>query len=326
MSAGKSEAQEPIKADEAPTTMPIAVPKSTSFTGKLVLGMAIILGLGYILPSVATITVLAHYLSTFTVHSQEAVFQIIGTVLFLIASILVIALGVLIMTWGIRYYTNAPYSDVIFGGVMVASFYLLCLGLGSVLLSPGISFNDLLLVVTPVLIMVSVAAYMVPSFSYRLGGSLLAIVNVALLAIAIAKVPPLSRVFDWNVPFSGPFMSLALSEGMVMVLGSIIALVNSLPYEQKTKPFTHVILSAMGLVYGISLFVGAFLLSFSFLNAIWKAPWTGPLHQQPSLVFGAVIFWSASLIMLIIGGLVVILVSCLGLAYTAKEFSQLYQA
>lgn len=270
----------------------------------------------------ATIAVLAHILSTLSIGSQERVFQITGTILFLIASILLIALGVLIMTWGIRYYTDVSYSGAVFGGVMLASFYLLCLGLGSVLLSPQISFSDLILVVSPVLIMVSTALYLVSSFPYRLGGSLLAIVSGALLAIAIADVSPLSLVLaDWNVPFSGPFMSLALSEGMVVILGSIIALVNSLASERNANLLSHALFSAMGLVYGIGLFIGAFLLSFSFLNIIWKASWLGPLHGQPSLMFGAVIFWGASLVMLEIGGFVLILASCLGLAYTAKEIS-----
>lgn len=326
LSAEESKAKKPRKVDSNPTIMPIAVPKNAPFMRKLVLGVATILGLGYILPNIATIVLLAQILSTFEITSQEIVFQMSGTILFVIASVLLIALGILTMTWGIRYYTNVSYNDLVFGGVMLASFYLLCIGLGSILLSPQISFSDLLLVVSPVLIMVSTAAYMVPSFPYRLGGSLLAIVSGALLAIAIANVAPLSRVLvDWNVPFPGPFMSLALSEGMVVILASITALVNSLPYERKIKPFSHVLFSAMGLVYGISLFIGAFLLSFSFLNIIWKAPWIPPLLGQPSLVFGAVIFWSASLILLEIGGLMLILVSCLGLVYIAKEFSHLYQ-
>lgn len=332
LSPEKDKVQKLRKVDAASTTTPIAVPRIASYLRKLILGMTTILGLGYILPNVATIVVLAYILSTLRISSQEIVFQISGTILFLIASVLLIALGIFIMTLGIRYYKNVSCSDVVFGGVMLASFYLLCLGLGSVLLSPQISLSDVLLVVSPVLIMVSTAAYMVPSFPYRLGGSLLAIVSGVLLAIAIANVPPLSRVLAWKiegtggtVPFSGPFMSLTLSEGMVVILGSITALVNSLPYKRKTKPLTHVLFSTMGLVYGISLFIGAFLLSFSFLNIVWKAPWLGPLHGQPSLIFGAVIFWSASLLMLEIGGLVLILVSCLGLAYTAKEFSQLQQ-
>jgi len=74
------------------------------------------------------------------------------------------------------------------------------------------------------------------------------------------------------------------------------------------------------MVYGISLFVGAFLLSFSFLNIIWKGPWLPPLVGKPGWVFSAVIFWSASLIMLEIGGFVLILLSCLGFVSAAKEF------
>ncbi len=331
-SEGKNKVHKPRKVDSNPTTTQIEVPIFSRYMRKFVLGMTTILGLGFILPNAATIAVLAHILSTFSIYSQEMIFQISGTLLFLIASILLIILGTLIMTWGIRYYKHDSYMDIVFGGVILASFYLLCLGLGSVLLSPQTNLSNLLLVVSPVLIIVSTAAYMTPSFPYRLSGSLLAIVGGALLAIAISNVPPLSLILEWGIegsqstiPFSGPFMSLTLSEGIAVILGSITALVSSLPFERKAKPLTHVLFSATGLVYGISLFIGAFLLSFSFLNIIWKAPWLGPLYGQSGLLFGAVIFWSASLVMLEIGGLVLILVSCLGFLYAAKEFSQLYQ-
>lgn len=288
---------------------------------KLVLGTSTILGIGFILSNIATITMLAYLLSQFNISSQEIVFQMSGTILFLMASILLIAVALVIMAGGIRYYKEASCDELMFWGIMLASFYLLCLGIGSAVLSPQISISEMLLVVAPVLVMVSVAIYITPSFWYKIVASILGIVGGVLLATAILYLQPLKLAFaDWNLPFLGPFMSMSLLEGIVVILGSIVALVRSMPPERKTKPASHVLFSIIGLIYGISLFVGPFLLSFSFLNAIWKAPWLGPLHALPTWTIGVVIFWSASLFMLEIGGAALIISSCLGFAFAAKEF------
>jgi len=293
-----------------------------------------IIGLGYILPNAAIVTVLAYVLSTFSqgrIESQEIVIQMSGTILFLIASLLLMVLGVLIIHWGIRYYTNASCREVVFAGVLFASFYLFCLGIGSALLVPQIGPAELLLILSSVLIMVSGALYTIPSFSYRVVGALLGIVSGVSLAIAMLYFQPLKLAFvNWNegwenIPFLGPFMSLALSEGMMVILGSITASIHLLSPGPKTKSGTYALFSTIGLVYGISLFTGAFLLSFSLLNIIWKAPWLPPLFGFPSWIFSVVIFWSASLILLEIGGLVLIVLSCLGLISAARELSKPYQ-
>jgi len=298
---------------------------------RLALWASIIVGLGYILPNAATTALLGYILSTFSISSQEIAIQMSGTILFLIASLLLMILGGLIINWGIRYYTNASCREVIFVGVMFASFYLFCLGMGSALLAPKIGLGELLLVISPVLIMVSVALYTAASLSYRTIGALLGIASGVSLAITMFWVQPLKLVFvNWNmgwenIPFPGPFMSLALSEGMVVIAGSIAASIYSLSPGQKTKPASYALFSVIGLVYGISLFAGAFLLSFSLLNIVWKGPWLPPLYGLPSWTFSVVIFWSASLVMLEIGGFVLIALSCLGFIAAAKEFSQLNQ-
>jgi len=297
---------------------------------RLALWASVILGLGYILPNVAIIVLLTYLLSTFTVASQEIVIQMSGTILFMVASIISVALGVFIMNWGIRYYTNASCREVVFEGVIFASFYLFCLGIGSALLAPQIDLSELLLIISPVLIMVCVALYTMPSFSHRIIGALLGIVSGVSLAIAMFHLQPLKLVFvNWNsgwenIPFLGPFMSLALSEGMVVILGSIAASIHLLSSGQKTKPASYALFSIIGLLYGISLFIGAFLLSFSLLNIVWKAPWVPPLYGLPPWIFSVVILWSASLFMLEIGGFVLIALSCAGFISAAKEFSQLH--
>jgi len=308
-------------ASEASTLQP--VPKDP--IRRFVPWVSTVLGIGYILPNAAITVMLAYVLTTFTIASQEIVIQMGGTILFLIASLLLMVLGVLIINWGIRYYTNASCREVVFEGIVLASFYLFCLGVGSALLAPQIGPGELLLVVSPVLIMVSVALYATPSFPYRAIGALLGILSGGSLAIAMFCLQPLKLAFvNWNtgwenIPFLGPFMSLAFSEGLVMILGSITASVHLLSCGSKTKSASYALFSIIGLVYGISLFIGAFLLSFSLLNIVWKAHWLPPLYGLPAWIFSVVIFWSASLVMLEIGGFVLILISCLGFVFVAKD-------
>jgi hypothetical protein len=217
-----------------------------------------------------------------------------------------------------------------FFGTLLASFYLLCLGIGSELLLTQLNFNIILLIVAPITVMVGTAIYMIPSFRLRLIGSILGIVGGILLAFVMLDPPTLQLVLGgmdnmWNdVPFSGPFMSMSFLEGMAIVLGSVAALVHSIFAERKEDLLTHVIFAIAGLVYGIGLFVGSLVLSFSFLDLLWKAPWLGPFYDAPDWVFGTGVFWSASLLILVIGGVVLIVCACLGFAFAAQEFSQMW--
>ena len=320
-----------LKATQNPFVARTPAYTASPMVRRFVLWAAAVLGIGFILPNAAVFIVLAYVLSTFTLASQQLIIQMTGTMLFLIASLLIIILGILIINWGIRYYTNSSSRETIFVGVVFASFYLLCLGIGSALLAPQLGMGELLLIISPVLIMISVALYTVPTFPYRALGGVLGVVSAVALAAAMFYLQPLKLVFviwnsDWeNIPFLGPFMSLGLSEGMVVILGSVAALVHSISSGQKTKPASYAMFSIIGLVYGISLFIGTFLLSFSLLNIVWKAPWLPPLNGQPAWIFGIVIFWSASLIILEIGAFLLIASSCLGFVAAAKEFSKLSQ-
>jgi len=144
------------------------------------------------------------------------------------------------------------------------------------------------------------------------------------LAIAIYNLQTLGLVFDWAIPFPGPFMSIAAMEAIVVVLGPATAFIYPFLANRKEEPVAHAFLSMVALVYGIGMFIGSQILAFSFLDLLWKAPYEGQiLYGVPQWIFGAVAFWSASLILLMIGGVVLIVSSCMGFIFAAQEFAQL---
>jgi len=285
----------------------------------------IILGIGYILPHIAVVIILSYILSQTTISSLYMITQISGIILFLMASIVMIVIGTALIVGGISYKKrkSAP-KEKIFLGVLFASFYLLCLGVGSALLLSEINLNVGLLIVGPIFIMISAAIYMVPSLASRLIGHALGIVGGFLLAIATFNFQTLGVAVGWNLQFPGPFMSMTVMEGIAMILGSIAVAIYSTFAGRNEKPVAYVMLSMVGLIYGVGVFIGSLILSFSFLDILWKAPWVGPLYGLPSWVVDTTVFWSASLILSEIGGLLLILSSCLGFTFAAKEFSRLY--
>jgi hypothetical protein len=107
-------------------------------------------------------------------------------------------------------------------------------------------------------------------------------------------------------------------------LGPASAFVYSIVANRKEEPVAHAFLSMIALVYGIGMFIGSQVLAFSFLNLLWKAPYEGQvLYGSPQWIFGTVAFWSASLILLMIGGIILIVSSCMGFIFAAQEFAQL---
>jgi len=284
-----------------------------------------VLGLGYILPNIAIAIILGYILSQTSISSLQMITQISGIILFLMASIVMMVMGAALIVGGIRYNKRkSSPRGIIFLGVLFASFYLLCLGVGSALLLSEINMNVGLLIVGPIFIMVSAAVYMVPSLASRLIGHTLGIIGGFLLAIVTFNFQALGIATGWDVPFPGMFMSLTVMEGIAMILGSIAVAIYSSFSERSEKPVAYVLLSIVGLVYGVGVFIGPLILSFSFLDIVWKAPWLGPLHGLPSWVVDTTIFWSASLVLLEIGGILLILSSCLGFTFAAQEFSRIY--
>ena len=79
----------------------------------------------------------------------------------------------------------------------------------------------------------------------------------------------------------------------------------------------------VGLVYGISVFIGPLIFAFGLWDLIWKAPWdVSPLYEVPYIVFGSTILLSVSLIVLAIGGALLVGYSCLEFALLTKRISK----
>jgi len=291
---------------------------------KLVLAAATLLGVGYVVVNIPIIALLGYRFSQISISSMENVSELASITLFLMASILLMIVGGFLIVGGLQYYRGSGPQGVMFLGSLLASFYLLCLGVASMLMVSQMNLGGMLLVISPVLAMGAIAVYMGNSNTFKLVGSILGIVGGILLAIAIFNLQTLGLVFDWAVPFPGPFMSIAAMEAIVVILGPATAFVYSIVTNRKEEPVAHAFLSMVALVYGIGMFVGSQILAFSFLDLLWKAPYEGQiLYGLPQWIFGTVAFWSASLILLMIGGIVVIVSSCMGFIFAAQEFAQL---
>jgi len=289
---------------------------------KMVSVAAVFIGFGYILPSIATVIMLTYFSSQYPIETSKNIYMISGIILFIIASILLITVGVFIVVGGIQYFVGTVSQKIMFFGIMLSSFYLLCLGTGSALILQEVNLLTLLLVATAILVVASAAVYMVPSVRLKFVACLLGIVSGVFLTTATLNSQILDLVFNWNVPFPGPFMSMAILEGLTIILTSITALIYFI-LGNGEKPLIRVFLSMVALIYGIGVFVGSLVLSLNFLNLVWKAPWELALHGQPDWVLSIVIFWAASLGMLVIGGIVLILSACMGFTLATKQFSQL---
>ena len=289
---------------------------------RLVLAAATILGVGYVVVNVPITILLINHLSEVPISSTQNINALAGTTLFLMASILLMILGCFMIIGGLQFYRGGTSKGVLFLGSLSASFYLLCLGIGSIVMVSEISLNAILFIASPVLVMGATAIYMGRTVSFKLVGSILGIIGGVLLAVAIYNQQSLKLVFDWNVPFPGPFISIATMEAIVVVLGPITAFTYSILAERREEPVAHSFLSIVALVYGIGMFIGSQILAFSFLDLLWKAPWVGPLHGVPQWIFGTVAFWSASLFLLMVGGIVLVVCSFMGFIFAAQEFAQ----
>ncbi len=110
----------------------------------------------------------------------------------------------------------------------------------------------------------------------------------------------------------------------MVILGPVTAFIYSILAERREEPVAHAFLSIAAFIYGVGMFIGSQVLAFSFLDLLWKAPYEGEiLFDLPRWFFGTVAFWSASLFLLMIGGIMLLASSCIGLIFTAQEFAQL---
>jgi len=286
---------------------------------KLFLATTTLLGSGFVLVNIAIAVLLGYFISQFTISSLAQVVMMCGTLLFLLASITMIILGVFIIIGGIYSYMWGPPEGIIYLGVLLGSFYLLCLGIGSALLQ--MNLGVVFLILGAVFFMLGTAAYTSTSPDFKLTGSIMGITGGILLATAVLNHQIFEPVFaGWNVPFTGPFMSINILEGIVMILGPVAILANLILSGRKEST-SHVFFPIVTLIYGIGMFVGSLILAFGLWDLLWKSPWLPPLQGVPDWVFGATIFWSVSLIILATGGIFLIVSSCLNFAFILKEAS-----
>lgn len=293
---------------------------------KIILVAFTVLGIGFVLVNVPITILLGYSVSQFEISSQQIVAEISGRILFILASIALMIVGLLFVIGAIQYYERSITKVVVFLGTLFASLYLLCLGAGSTLLIQETNLDTLLMLIAPILIVVSVALHMTPSFRLTIiGGTLgatLGVLGGIILARAIYSTPILNLAFEWDLPFTGPFMSMVVLESIVVILGPIAALVHSFSANHSEgNRLTHVFLSLVALIYGTGLFIGSLVLSLSFWNWIWKSPWYGPFHGMPSWVLSTIVFWSASLFLVAIGGVILVVSSFLGFISVAQELS-----
>ncbi|UCD26906.1 MAG: hypothetical protein JSV75_01945 [Candidatus Bathyarchaeota archaeon] len=289
---------------------------------KMVSVAAVFIGFGYVLSSIVTVIMLTYFSSQYPIESVENLYWFSGIVLFVIASFLLVGVGVFLVVGGLKYLVGTVSQKIMFIGIMLSSFYLLCLGTGSALALQQVDLPALLLVATGILFVASATVFLTPSFRLKSVACLLGILGGISLAAAAFDSTILDLVFMWNIPFPGPFMCMAILEGLAIVLVSITALVYSVLGDGE-KPTTDTLLSLIALVYGVGVFIGSLVLSLNLLNLVWKAPWDLALYQQPTWVVNTVIFWAASLGMLGIGGIVLILSACAGFLLATRKLSQL---
>lgn len=294
------------------------------FIRKIALAALTMFGIGYVLVNVPVAILMIDSIIAIPIASQANINAIAGRTLFLMASMIAAGLGVLFIFGAVKFYERSQTKGIVFLGVLLGSFYLLCLGVGSMILLRETSLSTLMLIVAPITVAASAASQTSPSIRFRTVGSVLGVVSSVILAYAIFNFKTLDLIFGWGIPFTGPFMSLTVLETAAVVLGSIAACVNSLLDQGfGERPFNHVSILLVALVYGIGAFIGSLVLSMSFWNLIWKSPWVGPFNNLTEWIMSTVVFWSASLVLMVIGGMLLIAGACLGFVYVAQEFSQL---
>jgi len=296
------------------------------FLRKLILSSSTVLGAGYALNNVSMIIMLQYYLSQLPISSVQNVLKISGILLFILASVAFIALGVLLVVGAFKYYRGSFSRGFLVLGVLLGSFYLLCLGLGSVLLTSDVNLSAVLLILSPMLFMVAIAAHLGSSYRSKFVSSVFGLLGAILFTVSIFPTFGL-QVFrlvfpEWDVPFPGPFMSLAVVEGPALVLGSSAVFVHSIFAGRRKGYEKYLFYPIATLVYGIGLFIGPLTLSLSLLDLLWKAPWVGPVYNAPNWIFDIVTFWSASLVMLVFGGVLLVLSSYVGFFFVFSTIEE----
>lgn len=290
---------------------------------KVTLAALTMLGIGYVLVHVPIALLIGDAMTNIPIASQANVNALAGRGVFLAASIIAAILGALVIYAAVQFYEHSQIKGTVFSGVLLGCFYLLCLGVGSTLLLPETNVLASLLIISPVFVALSTTMHTSSDTRLKLLGSFVGIVSGVTLAYVVYNFQSLNLIFDWNVPFTGPFMSMTILESMAIVLGSVAACVNSLlDHLYEARPFAHATTLLVGLVYGLGAFIGSLVVSMSFWNLIWKSPWLGPFYGISEWTMSTIVFWSASLVLMDIGGILLIAAACLGFLHVVREFSK----
>ncbi len=291
---------------------------------KSVLAAATLLGVGYIVVNIPITIFLGYQFYQIPIDSTQHIGELAGITLFFLASILLIILGCFFIIGGLQFFRGGAHQGVVFLGTLLAAFSLLCFGLGSMLIDSQLNPSVVLFIIGPVLVMGAAAIYMGQPVPFKLIGSVLGIIGGILLAVAIFNHQIFDLVFEWGVPFPGSFMSIPALEAITVILSPVTAFVYSILTGRREETVAHAFLSMIALIYGIGVFIGSQVLSFSFLDLLWKAQYEGQiLFDLPQWFVGTVAFWSASLFLLMTAGIMLIVSSCMGFIFTAQEFAKL---
>ncbi len=112
---------------------------------KLVFVTTLVLGSGFVLANIALSVLLVHQILQFSIASSTEVASLLGTILFLVASIILIILGTFLILGGVYFYRWGAPEGIISLGALLGSLYLLLLGIGSTVLNPSIESMLLIL-------------------------------------------------------------------------------------------------------------------------------------------------------------------------------------
>lgn len=294
------------------------------FLRKTVLAALTMLGIGYILINAPVAILIGQSLAAIPIASESNINAIAGRIVFLVGSTILGAIGALSIFGGVKFYEREETKGLVLLGVLLGSLYLLCLGVGAALLLSGANLMTLLLIIAPLLIAGGSASCTSSSVRLRSVGSAVTIVGGLILAYVIFNFRIMDLIFAWGIPFGGPFMSLTVLESAAVIIAPVAACVISFFHGQyDERPLTHAFGLLIAALYGIGAFIGGLMLSLNFWNLIWKSPWVGPFHGISDWTMSTVVFWSASLVLLDIGGILLISSACLGFVYVAQEFSRL---
>jgi hypothetical protein len=320
--------QQSVVQEQKPRFTPVQVEETRAsrlelLFRKIALAAMTMIGLGYVLTNAPVAILVGQSILTIPVESQPNISAIAGRMLFVMASSIVVALGLLLIFGAVQFYERGRVKGVAFLGVSLGSFYLLCLGTSSLLLLSEINPAALTLTISPLVVVLAAALYTSSNSRVKLLGSAIGTLGGVIFAYAIVNINVLDLIFDWGIPFAGPFMSLPVLESAAVVLAPIAATTHMVfSYAKEEMHIPHVFTLLVGFVYGLGAFIGSIVLSMSFWNWIWKSPWTGPFHSLPEWFMNMIVFWSASLVLMDIGGILMMIAALIGFIFVARELSK----